>query len=296
MSKKIILFLCLLFYFSISKAQLDSLRIKIEDILKTKNAKVGVSIIANNYKDTISINGETHFPMQSVFKFPISLAVLSEIDKKTFLLNQKIKITSKELLLDAWSPIKDKFPNGTSLTIGEIIEYTISQSDNIGCDILLNLIGGTKFVEDFLVKNNFINFSIKANEAEMHKEWNVQFLNWTTPNAMNNLLIKSFNNTFHLISQNSHVFIWRVMKETSTGKKRLRGQLPAQTVVFHKAGSSGNKDNITAATNDVGVIILPNENPLFISIFITNSKENEETNEKIISDIAKFTWDYYSKK
>jgi hypothetical protein len=40
---------------------------------------------------------------------------------------------------------------------------------------------------------------------------------------------------------------------------------------------------------------LPNGNPVFISVLVSDSSENEETNEKIISDIAKITWDYYQK-
>ena len=70
----------------------DALRQKIQQIVSTKNAIVGVSIIGNAGKDTISLNGEQHCPMQSVFKFHIALAVLSQIDKGKFSLDQKIEI------------------------------------------------------------------------------------------------------------------------------------------------------------------------------------------------------------
>ncbi len=59
----------------------DLLRSKIEQIISDKNAVVGVSSIGNEGKDTLSLHGDRHFPMQSVFKFHIALAVLSEIDK-----------------------------------------------------------------------------------------------------------------------------------------------------------------------------------------------------------------------
>lgn len=62
----------------------DALRQKIQQIVSTKNAVVGVSSIGNDGKDTISLNGEQHYPMQSVFKFHIALAVLSQIDKGKF--------------------------------------------------------------------------------------------------------------------------------------------------------------------------------------------------------------------
>jgi beta-lactamase class A len=101
----------------------DSLRWKIQQIVSTKNALVGVSVIGNNGKDTVSINGENHYPMQSVFKFHIALAVLSQIDKGKFSLDQKIEIRKTELLPNLYSPIREKYPNGGVLTISEILKY-----------------------------------------------------------------------------------------------------------------------------------------------------------------------------
>ncbi len=298
MSKKttIIMFLAILYYVSLN-AQTDSLKIKIEHLIKDKNATVGVSIIANNLKDTININENLHYPMQSVFKFPIAFAVLSEVEKGRLKLNQKIKVTSKDLLPNTWSPIRDKFPNGTTITLGEIIKYTVSQSDNNGCDILLRLIGGPIVVEKFLLKNQLSDISIKANEEAMHKEWDIQFQNWATPISLNRLLIRFYTSgSDRILSKKNYQFLWETMTETSTGANRLKGQLPQNTIVAHKTGSSGANDkNVTAATNDIGVIILPNGSTIFISVLIANSLENEKTNEKIISDIAKIIWDYYSK-
>jgi len=290
------------FCYANSNAQIDSLKSEIENLLKDKNAMVGVSIIANNLKDTININESLHLPMQSVFKFPIALAVLSEVDKGRVKLNQKIKITPKDLALSNdlvinWSPIKEKFPNGTTMTLGEIIKYTVSESDNNGCDILLRLIGGTTVVEKFLLQNQLSDISIKASEGDMHKNWDTQFQNWATAIALNRLLIKSYAiGNERILSEKSYRFLWKAMKETSTALNRLKGQLPQGTIVAHKSGSSGSIDkNVTPATNDIGIIFLPNGNPIFISVLVSNSYEDEKTNDKIISDIAKMTWDYYLK-
>ena len=86
------------------------------------------------------------------------------------------------------------------------------------------------------------------------------------------------------------------MRENETGKNRLKGQLPEGTVVAHKTGSSGtNKTTgITAAVNDIGIVFLPNGEHFFISVFVSNSKEDFDTNEKIIADISKAAWDYFN--
>ena len=285
----------LLFTTHISAQTTNSLRQEIQYIISTKNAVIGVAVISDNKKDTLSFGGEQRFPLQSVFKFHIALAVLSEIDKGKFSLDQKIEIKKQELLPELYSPIRDEFPNGTTLSIAEILKYTVSQSDNVGCDILLKLIGGPQMIEKYFKSNHFEDISIKINEETQQANWDLQFKNWTTPKAANEVLQSFYNNKNKLLSKKSHTFIWEVMKATETGKKRLKGQLPENTIVAHKTGTSGtNKEGLTSAVNDIGVVFLPNGHHYFISIFVTNSTENADTNEKIIADISKATWDYFT--
>nr|ALG03685.1 beta-lactamase [uncultured bacterium] len=276
----------------------DSLRKQINEIVSTKKAVVGVAIVGGDGKDQVVINGEKHFPLQSVFKFHIALLMLAEIDKGKFSLDQKIEIPKKDLLPGLYSPIRDKYPEGVTLTIAEILEYTVSVSDNVGCDVLLRLLGGPQAVEDYFTKNKFKDIAIKINEETQQANWDMQFQNWTTPKAANEVLSAFYYNKKKLLSQKSYDFVWKTMRETSTGVKRIKGQLPAETVVAHKTGTSGtNKTTgISAAVNDIGVIFLPNGQHFFISVFVTDSKEDADANEKIIADIAKAAWDHFSAK
>ena len=127
--------------------------------------------------------------------------------------------------------------------------------------------------------------------------WDLQYQNWTTPKTANEVLAIFYYNKKKLLSKKSYDFIWKVMKETQTGEHRLKGNLPEKTIVAHKTGSSGtNKEGLTAAVNDIGIIFLPNGQHFFISVFVTESKENADANEKIIADISKATWDYFTTK
>ena len=273
------------------------LRNKIEQIVSDKNAVVGVSIIGNNGKDTLSLHGDRRFPMQSVFKFPIALAVLSEIDKGNLSLDQKIKIDKDELLPeDFWSPLRDENPNGGIFTIEKLIQYSVSHSDNTACDVLIRLIGTPKTVEKYIKKSGINDIQITFNEKDMQAKWENMFQNWTTPKAASETLKLFYDNKNSLLSKSSYDFFWETNKETTTGKNRIRGQLPAETIVAHKTGWSGtNKETgITAAVNNIGIVFLPNGEHFIISVFVSESKENFDTNEKIIADIAKATYDFYT--
>lgn len=279
---------------SVTAQQVNSLDSAISKILTGKQATVGVAVCPIGSTDTVSFNGASHLPMQSVFKFHIALAVLDQVDKGTLELNRKIKIAKSDLLPDTWSPIRDKYPNaGISLTVADLIEYTVAQSDNNGCDILLRLIGGTEVVERYLYKTGARDVEIKVNEQQMHLGWDVQYRNWTTPKSAMWLLSHFYAG--NAVSAQSREFLNAIMVNTSTGAKRLKGQLPAGAIVAHKTGTSGtNAQGISAATNDIGIVTLPGGAAYAIAIFVSDSAEDNQTNEAIIAEISKAAWQYYN--
>lgn len=71
------------------------------------------------------------------------------------------------------------------------MRYTVSHSDNNGCDILLDLIGGTETVQKFIEKQGIKDFTIKVNELQMGN-WENLYLNTTTPIATTELLEKFY--------------------------------------------------------------------------------------------------------
>jgi hypothetical protein len=50
---------------------------------------------------------------------------------------------------------------------------------------------------------------------------------------------------------------------------------------------------VTAATNDAGIVTLPDGKHFAIVVFVTNSPENQDTRERVIAEITKAVWEYY---
>jgi beta-lactamase class A len=83
------------------------------------------------------------------------------------------------------------------------------------------------------------------------------------------------------------------MEETSTGPKRIKGLLPKGTVVAHKTGSSGaNEKGFIAATNDVGVVTLPDGRHVAIAVFVADATSDQGACEETIARIAKAIWNH----
>ena len=274
----------------------QNLKKEILQITKGKNATVSVSVLDFENNKSVHIKGNKKLPMLSVFKFHIGLAVLNEVDQGKLNLDQKILIKKSDLLENTWSPIRERFPEGDiEMPLGLLIKYTVAESDNNGCDILLRLIGGTETVQKFINSKGIRNFTIKVNEEQMHQGFEFMYLNTTTANSANQLL-KDFRDK-KIVSKTSTDFLMTTMLETSTGKNKIVAQLPESVPVAHKTGSSGkNEKGLTIAENDIGIVTLPGGKSYALSIFVSDSMESAETNTKMIADISKVVFDYFSKK
>jgi len=162
MLKKLLIFICILSFCSFSHGKsIEPLKAQINTILETKDATVGVAILAGDSSESLSINGDKHLPMQSVFKYHLALAVLDQVDKGDLSLSQEIKITAKDVDIELWSPIRKKYPNGTSLTLTEVMKSLIAYSDNVSCDVLIRILGGPKALEKHLHSRGITDIAVK---------------------------------------------------------------------------------------------------------------------------------------
>jgi len=285
----IIIFLAPLFV----QAQ-NALRGQIVQIAKQSKGIVGVSILTEEGRDTLSYNGKARLVMHSVMKFPIALTVLHLVDTGKLTLDQIIHIGKHDLSKNLYSPLRDKYPKGADLSIRELLSYMVSQSDNSACDILLKLIDGPQTVQNYMLQLGIKGIAVRATEEDMASAWELQFTNWCKPIEMTHLLDEFYQGK--ILAKNTTDFLYKIMTETSTGPKRLKGQLPPGTVIAHKTGTSPtNAEGLSPATNDVGIITLPNGKHIIISVFVCNSTADEATREGIIAKIGKAAFDYYNR-
>ena len=294
--KKTVLFISIcLFSLQLKSQTMNDLRSKINTIISTKNATVGVSVKGIEDQDTLSINPNQTMPMLSVFKFHIALAVLNQVDKGKLKLDQKFFIKKEELLPETWSPIREEYPEGNMpLTLDQLLRYTVSHSDNNGCDILLKIVGGAPIVQKFVNQQGIKDFTIRLNEQQMNS-FESYFVNTSTPLATTNLLEKFYKKK--ILKKETTKYLYQIMVETSRGLTWMKAGLPAGTELAHRTGISGrNDENIRAAMNHVGIVKLPNGKHFILSVYLKNINEEMKDTEKIIADIGNAVWEYYVRK
>lgn len=272
-------------------AQANTLRDEIEQAAKPAKGIVGVSILGLEDRDTLTYNGNARLVMHSVMKFPIALAVLHQVDSGVFSLTQVVHIKKRDYLKNSYSPLRDKYPNGdVDISLGDLLGYMVSLSDNSACDILLKKIGGAQTVQAYMLHLGIRGIAVRASEEDMASSWELQYTNWCKPSEMTMLLDLFYNGK--ILAKTTNDFLYKIMTDTSTGPKRIKGLLPDGTVLAHKTGTSPtNAEGLSPATNDVGIITLPNGKHLAIAVFVCNSTADEATREAVIAKIAKAAYD-----
>jgi len=275
-------------------AQKQDLKAGITEIVGKANGTIGVGIMHLATREITTVNEKHKFPMQSVFKFPLAMAVLDQVDKGKLSLDQKIHVTQRDLLPKTHSPLRDKYPGGNiDITLAEILNATVSLSDNNGCDILFRLLGGPKNVQAYIHNLGVKDIAIVATEEEMSMQWDVQFTNWCEPKAMLQLL--DIFQKGKKLSKSSTDFLRKAMVDSPSGPNRIKGLLPKTAVVAHKTGTSGtNHEGVTAAANDAGIVTLPDGMHLAVVVYVSNSKLDDKGRDLVIAQIAKAAYDHYA--
>jgi beta-lactamase class A len=272
-----------------------SLKRQINVISGDAHGKVAVACLLPGTPLNCDLNPRAHPPMQSVFKFPLALAALHLIERGELSLDQLVRFRASDRILpQTYSPLQDKYPGAeVDLPLRELLRLTVSLGDNTAADVVLRTIGGPTVVDNYVKTIGIHGFHLEDNEAALHQDVAAQYRNWCEPAAMVQLLLRLSENP--PLSRECANLLLGWMRDSPTGLHRIKGQLPAGTVVMHKTGTSGTDHGLTHATNDVGLIVLPDGRRLAIAIFIMDSTADEATRESVVARIARAAYEAATK-
>jgi beta-lactamase class A len=158
----------------------------------------------------------------------------------------------------------------------------------VAADILLGLAHGPDAVRDYITSLGVAGFHLQDGERALHQDVSVQYRNWFEPAGAVQLLRRISDDSPLTASHTELLLGWM---EESRPTDRLKGELPPGTRVAHKSGTSDVDNGVAHATNDIGLITLPDGRQLAIAVFITDSAADEATRKNVISRIAKAAYD-----
>lgn len=269
-----------------------SLQKEIASLTKNFNGTVGIAVI-QNHKTLVCLNNTTHFPLMSVFKFHVAVAVLHKMHQQKTLLTDSLTINSEEFKKNTYSPLRDKIPANSSfyLPFHTLLYYTLALSDNNACDILIRYAGGINKINHTLHQAGIRGFNLTETEDDMHLNLYNCYRNWCTPQAMAQFLKTVYEG--HLLKGEYKTFLFDTLLKTSTGADKIKAGLPEGVLLAHKTGSSDRlPSGAMPGDNDAGIIFLPDNKKYYLVVFLKDSMETTERNSCLIAAVSKAVYDY----
>jgi beta-lactamase class A len=264
-------------------------------------------------------NADEAFPMASTFKVAVAGAVLGKVERHELSLQQMISVELDQMV--ASEILADRFIHpGVSISVYNLLELMLTESDNTASDLLVAAVGGAEAVTSWVREQGVEAFRVDGTTDAVIRRFvglpregsfpaalaaaiksdpdldsktllpNPGFdddpRDSATPRAMGQLLQRIFDG--RALNAESTAILTGIMERCRTGQGRLAGRMPPGTVVAHKTGTLG------GTVNDVGVVSLPDNGGRFvIVVFLKKSAAPVEQRERAIAEIGRSIRDYY---
>ena len=198
-------------------------------------------------------------------------------------------MTGDDLWPDTWSPLREAHPAGGRFSFGELLRYTVAESDNCACDRLIREIGGIGALQRYVEGLPAEGLDFRMTEREMSGAPDAQRRNRATPEAMA-LLLDRFRHD-SLFASEYRDFLWQTLCTTTTGMNKLRAGLPDGTTIGHKTGSSDrDMQGVKIADNDLGYVELPDGSGHAICVYVAETALSDGETAALIAEISRLVW------
>lgn len=305
---------------AVPDASMARLKSMLEGIVHASPGVIGIAVKHLESGRDLAVNGDTFFPMASVFKLPILVEVMAQIEEGRFKLDDEIEVEPSDQFLEG-SLLSDLKAPGVKLSVENVINLMMWQSDNTATDLLLRRVsipavnrrlrsyGLDKIIVSRTVKELLLDYflmdgakykdlskeeltalyaKLTAEKPGLTREAEEKFpqkmADQATPQALNSLLEKIFRK--EILNPKDCDFILDTMRGCQTGSRRIKGLLPAGTVVAHKTGTVG------GTINDCGIIDLP-DGAGHVALSVLSKETDPDHTEDTIALIAKTVFDCF---
>lgn len=249
---------------------------ELNDLEKKYNAHIGVYALNTKSGKEVKFNSDKRFAYASTSKAINSAILLEQVPYNK--LNKKVHINKDDIV--AYSPILEKYV-GKDITLKELIEASMTYSDNTANNKIIKEIGGIKKVKQRLKElgdkvTNPVRYEIELNYYSPKSKKDT-----STPAAFGKTLNKLIANG--KLSKKNKNFLLDLMFNNKNGDTLIKDGVPKDKVA-DKSGQA-----ITyASRNDVAFVYPKGQSePIVLVIFTNKDNKSDKPNDKLISETAK---------
>ena len=284
---------------------------------------VGIAVQDLQTGFTAHFDGNSHFPQQSVSKFWVALTALDKADRGVLGLHAPVTVRKSDLTLFNQPIAQLVGANGFTTTIDELVRRAMQQSDNTANDFVLWRAGGPDAVRDFLRRKGVEGIRFGPGERVMQSriagmEWRSSYVgakfyaaraavaasvrrsafesyvsdpvDGATPLGMVDALARLKKG--ELLSPASTDRLLRIMSNTRTGPRRLKGGLAPGWSLAHKTGTGQVLGPVQSGYNDIGIVTAPDGRSYAVAVLIRKTSAPIPTRMALMQNVTRAVVDY----
>ncbi len=251
----------------------------IADYEESSGGHVGVYAenIASGAK--LSWRADERFVMCSTFKASLAACVLSRVDQGRESLESLVHYAAADLQ-DFHAPVAQENLSKGFLSVKEMCQAAVEQSDNACANLLLARIGGPQVLTEFWRKIGDPVTRLDDYEPQLNRTPAGGLQNTTTPMAMAATLRRlTLGNT---LSEASRRTLTDWLVHCRTGGNRLRAGLPSQWIIGDKTGNNGQD-----AAGDIAIAWPHPDVPIVMSAYTRGGSPTSAQFDRLFADIGK---------
>jgi beta-lactamase class A len=239
--------------------------------------RLGVAVLEAMTGEQAGHRSDERFPLCSTFKLLAGAAILARVDAGQETLERRVRFETGDLI--AYSPATEERVGEPGMTMAELCEAAITLSDNTAGNLLLAALGGPAGLTAFARSIGDPVTRLDRIEPELNEAKPGDERDTTTPAAMAaNLKALILGDA---LSSRSKKRLTDWMIANKTGDARLRAGLPKDWLVGDKTGSGKR-----GSTNDVGLAWPPQQAPIIMTAYLTNSTAPSEARNAALAAVG----------
>ena len=243
-----------------------------QELEEKYDATLGIYALDTETNKEISYNADERFAYCSTYKALAAGAILEKYSIEE--LDNVIYFEEEDVL--SYAPVaKDKVDTG--MTIREICDAAVRQSDNTAGNLQFTLLDGPNGFKQSLSKIGDTVSEPSRIETELNDAVPGDIRDTSTPKQLA-LNLKEYA-TGDILSDDNN----------ATGYELIRAGVPSDWIVADKSGAGS-----YGTRNDIAIVTPPNKKPIFVAVLSKKAEQDAEYDNKLIADATKIIFDLIS--
>jgi beta-lactamase class A len=254
--------------------------VQLAELERKHPGRIGVAILDLGSGKRVEHRANDRVLMCSTFKALAAALVLARVDKGKEKLDRRIQVAKKDLVF--FSPVVEPRV-GSSMTMAELCDAAVTQSDNAAANLLLASFGGPAALTGFFrTLGDDVSRLDRIEPALNEHDGPDDIRDTTTPAAMvENLRRLLFTDALSRTSRDRFA-AWLITNRT--GDARLRAGFPENWLVGDKTGGNGNK---SGNNNDIAVVWPPRRAPIIVAAYCRIPGIAGDARNAVIAEIGR---------